>query len=104
MPNTAGDTHVPNSLVSSTRISSLECPSSNPSSEDPARLDDDPDPKTQTGTTGKGYYGTNIGISTAGGRHHGLAEQQRRRRRPVRSRDRLCRGERRRSDPATASL
>ena len=68
VPNTAAGYQVPNSLVSSTRISSLECPSSNPASEDPARLDDDPDPKTQT-TSGtypeKGYYGTSVGITTS---------------------------------------
>ncbi len=52
-PNTLAGYLVPNSLVSSTRISSLECPSSNPSTADPTRLDDDPDPKTQNGTTGK---------------------------------------------------
>jgi prepilin-type N-terminal cleavage/methylation domain-containing protein len=63
VPNTAGGYTVPNALVVSTRISSLECPSSNPSTADPARLDDDPDPKTQ-GATEKGFYGTSVGLPT----------------------------------------
>ncbi|HEX4143841.1 MAG TPA: DUF1559 domain-containing protein [Pirellulales bacterium] len=65
VPNTAGGYTVPNSLVSSTRISSLECPSSNPASADPSRLDDDPDPKTQTTALEKNFYGTSVGLPTS---------------------------------------
>ena len=68
VPNTAGGYNVPNSVVSSTRISSLECPSSNPSTADPTRLDDDPDihtQQTQTAPIEKGFYGTNVGLPTS---------------------------------------
>jgi prepilin-type N-terminal cleavage/methylation domain-containing protein len=66
--NTTAGYTVPNSVVSSTRISALECPSSNPSTADPSRLDDDPDVHTQSASATppeKGYYGTNVGISTS---------------------------------------
>ncbi|HTU25631.1 MAG TPA: DUF1559 domain-containing protein [Pirellulales bacterium] len=67
IPNTAGGFTVPNSVVSSTRIAALECPSSNPSTADPSRLDDDPDPKSQTAALEKGFYGSNAGLPTASG-------------------------------------
>ena len=55
---------VPNTIVTSTRISAFECPSSNPAANDPTRLDDDPDPKSQKAPSEKGTYGTSGTLST----------------------------------------
>ena len=54
----------PTPWSTATRDQRFECPSSNPSTNDPARLDDDPDPKYQKAPAEKGTYGTTGTLST----------------------------------------
>ena len=103
VPNTAGGYTVPNSLVSSTRISSLECPSSNPVVGRPVAVGRRPGSEDADGCGREGLlrhqrrlahdHGDRVDAAwpnSATGGHW-----------PVRGPDGLCRGDARRGDLAS---